>query len=167
MVLLKHIHLPYHILAVQPPHRSSRHPRTLQLCLLACAMPPSPPLKCPSPFFPSKLLLVLPSSSHGTKPKSPLDSLSILLVFAALGDHFPCSNAISCICLSSLPDSESLESKCYAHLFSIVPDQQVLHKCLLTDRMHEVSVLSAVSKDLYVTVYPQITQCTLFPLCLY
>lgn len=108
-----------------------------------------------------------PSSSRGTKPKSPLDSLSILLVFAALGDHFPCCNAISCICLSSPPDSESLESKCCAHLFSIVPDQQVLHKCLLTDRMHEVSVLSAVSKDLYVTVYPHITQRTLFPLCLY
>ena len=130
-------------------------------------MPPTPPLKCPSPFFPSKLLSVLPSSSHGTQPKSSLDSLSTLLVFAALSDHFPHCNAISYICLSSLPDYESLEIKYCTHLFSIVPDQQMLHKCLLTDRMHEVPVPSAVSKDLYVTVDAQSTQRMLFPLSLY
>ena len=130
-------------------------------------LPPTPPFKCPSPFFPSKLLSVLPSSSGGTQPKSSLNSLSTLLVFAALGDHFPQCNAISCICLSSPPDCESLESKCSTHVFSIVPDQQMLRKCLLTDRMHEVPVPSAVSEDLSVAVYPQITQRTLSPLSLY
>lgn len=73
---------------------------------------PQPYPKCPSPFFPSKLPFVPPSSSHGTSLRSLHSTPSAPCWFSQhLVDHFPYCRAIICICLSSPPDCESLESE--------------------------------------------------------